>query len=100
MFNESMITANPDVASQRLGDELILLHLRDGVYYGLDAVGARMWELITELGAFEQICAAILQEYDVPSEQAETDLASLIAELQNLRLVDVSNRDGAACGEH
>ena len=35
-----------DVVHRMVGDEAVLLQLDSGVYYGLDPVGSRIWELL------------------------------------------------------
>ena len=43
---ETMIVVSKEQASAALGDEAAILNLKDGVYYGLDPVGARIWKLV------------------------------------------------------
>ena len=41
------------VVYKRVGDETILLDFDAGVYYGLDSVGARIWELLADARSLE-----------------------------------------------
>jgi hypothetical protein len=34
--------------ARTVGDETVILDLANGTYYGLDPVGARMWQLMSE----------------------------------------------------
>jgi hypothetical protein len=36
------------VMARTVGDETVILDLANGTYYGLDPVGARMWQLMSE----------------------------------------------------
>jgi hypothetical protein len=75
-----------------LADEAVLLDLESGVYYGLDPVGARIWQLVqapTTVGAVRE---AIVAEFDVAPERCERDLLALLRDLARAGLLDV--RDG------
>ena len=69
------------VIFKSVGDELVLLDLDRGIYYGLDPVGARMWQLLAEGAALETIVDTMTGEYEVEREALQADLARFTAEL-------------------
>ncbi|HZQ05368.1 MAG TPA: PqqD family protein [Anaerolineae bacterium] len=85
----SRVDVSEDVLFQELEGEAVLLNLKTERYYGLDAVGTRMWQLITAEGdvgaAFEQLS----QEYAVAPEVLRQDMAALIAKLSEVGLLTV-----------
>ena len=76
-----------DVVFRVLGDEAVILNLASGVYFGLDTVGARMWQLMSEHGSTDKVIAAMLDEYEVEERQLCSDLAKLIEQLSEKGLV-------------
>ncbi len=83
--------AAKDQASSDLGGEVAILDLKAGVYYGLDAVGARIWSLIQEPRTVNEIRNILLEEYEVEPEQCERDLLALLRRLADEGLVEVRN---------
>ena len=82
----------PDgIVFQSLQDELVLLNLHTGVYFGLNPVGARIWHLIQtrQPAPLRQVLDALVEEYDVPSDRCTDDLLSLIARLEENRLLEI-----------
>jgi hypothetical protein len=77
-----------------VGGEAVILHLDDGVYYGLNEVGARVWQLVQEPRRLSEIVDAIVSEYDVSREQCQGDVQGLVHELLEKKLVIV--RDAGA----
>jgi hypothetical protein len=72
----------PDqVATRRMGNEMILLNLETGTYFGLDAVGSRFLELLEQNGVLASAHRTMLQEFDVASKVLETDLLRLAEEM-------------------
>jgi hypothetical protein len=64
-----------------VGDEAVLLNLQTGTYFGLDPVGARYWQLLSEGRQLSEIIRALLDEYDVAEERLQQDLRALVAQL-------------------
>ena len=89
------VAAGKDVVSSRLADEIVILDLKSGVYHGLEAVGARIWELLEEAGHIAEIRDALLDEYEVAAERCEEDLVALIDELESHGLVQIIDQPGA-----
>jgi hypothetical protein len=75
------------VMSRRLGDDCVMLDLESGTYFGLDPVGARVWELLSDGKSVEEVCAILSDEYDASRELIESDVALLVKELADNGLV-------------
>lgn len=78
-----------DALIQRTGGEAIVLDIASERYFGLNAVGARLWTLLSEDPELAQAHRRLLDEYDVPSTQLESDLVAIVGELAEAGLVSV-----------
>lgn len=74
----SRVAPNEAVISTQLDDEAVLLNTHTGLYFGLDAVGARIWELLSGGAAEDEIAQRISQEYDAPEAQIARDVADFL----------------------
>lgn len=70
-----------------VSDGAILLHLKDGVYFGLDPVGFEIWRLLSEGHSCNAVVELLLGEYDVGSEQLLDDVVKLVQELESRCLI-------------
>ena len=77
------------VVAREVGNETVILDLVTGTYFGLNAVGARIWQSIGEGKTLAEICDAVIQEYNVVREDFERDLDGLIKELIAKELVRI-----------
>ena len=77
-----------DVLTQVVGDEMVLLHARTGVYYGLDAAGARMFSVVTTAESIPAACDTLLAEYDVEEARLGADVDALVEKLIGLGLLE------------
>jgi len=80
----------PDVLSQEVSGETVLLDLKGECYFGLDNVGTRIFQLLKEHGDLQKVRDTILKEYDVEEDQLENDLHELVAKLVEAGLVEIS----------
>ncbi len=92
---ETVVAAAPEQVSCDLAGEAAILDLKSGVYYGLDAVGARIWELIQQPKAVSEVHAALLEEYEVESERCLSDLLSILQSLSDNKLIEVRDAGDA-----
>ena len=70
-----------DVVFRDLAGESVLLNLSTSTYFGLDAVGTRLWHLIADHGSTALAIETLLAEYDVDGLQLQKDVEALINQL-------------------
>ncbi len=77
----------PHVMARAVGEELVILNLESGTYFGLDTVGARIWQLIGEGKLLSEVCEVAVSEYEVTRAVFEHDLQALLASLETQGLI-------------
>ena len=86
----STVVAVKDLVSADLADEVVMLHLQSGVYYGLDAVGVRIWEMIQEPRTVSEIRSTILEEFDVAPDRCQQEMLAFLQDLAVHDLIQVT----------
>lgn len=81
------VTIPDDVVVRDLAGEAVLLHLGTGTYFGLDAVGTRIWHRLAEHQSTDTIVPLLLEEFDVDEHQLRLDLETLVTQLLEKRLL-------------
>jgi Coenzyme PQQ synthesis protein D (PqqD) len=98
LFSDIASEHLPDIVVQRaqdqisrdLGSEGVILNLKNKMYYGLNGVGTRIWDLISEPRRVGEVLDIILEEYDVESGRCESDLVELLQNLSAEGLIQVT----------
>ncbi len=90
----SSVSIPDGILFRELQGEGVILNLNTGVYFGLDPVGTRIWQLLQDARPLQQVLDALLQEYDVPEARCREDLLTLLAQMRDKGLIEVS--DGTA----
>ena len=86
---------SPDVVYRTLGAEAIVLNLETGIYFGLDQIGNRVWELILQHD-LRTACDMLATEFDAPREVIERDVVDLVSALLTKNLVVPATPEGTA----
>ena len=95
LSGQSVVVAAKDQVSCDLQGEAAILNLANGVYYGLDLIGAQVWTLLQQPRRVEEIRDAVLREYEVEPERWQSDLLALLERLQAEGLIEVRDDPAA-----
>jgi hypothetical protein len=94
--DRTVVVAAKDQVSCDLAGEAAILNIKNGVYYGLDPIGAKIWNLMQEPRKVVEIQTAITNEYDVEPERCTRDLVGLLEKLLAEGLIEVKDGGPAA----
>jgi hypothetical protein len=82
-------TRSKDALSSIVAGEVVLMSPRSGEYFGLQDVGAVVWD---ELGkgqrSLDQLIERVLSEYDADEDLVREDLNELLGALEAKRLIE------------
>jgi hypothetical protein len=81
--------ANPDVIFKPVAEGAVLFSVKDEVYYGLNAVGMRIWQLLPPVhSSVNELCDALRTDYpQVDAAVLRADVMELLDELTALGLL-------------
>ncbi len=68
--------------------EKVMLSVHNGKYYNLGEVGGLIWELMSEPKSISELVDQLTEEYDVSSEECESQVRSFLDMLKKEELID------------
>ena len=87
------LVASTEVLVQNVGGESVLLDLSGELFFGLDEVGTRIWELLGEQQDIARLHQALCEEYDADRDMILEDLVELIGRLAEVGLVKFVDKE-------
>jgi hypothetical protein len=87
----TVISAAKDQISCDLAGEAAILNFKSGSYYGLNAIGARVWDLVQKPISVAAIIRSVTDEYAVEADVFERDLAVLLKKMEAEGLITASD---------
>lgn len=83
------VSINSDILSTSLEDELVMLHMERGFYYGVDGVARYIWEQLEQPNTGRNLCKTLQQRYVVDNETAEREVLAFLSSLQAADLLTI-----------
>jgi hypothetical protein len=88
---------SPQVISETIQGETIVIHLMTGTYYSLQNTAADAWEGIAASATAGEIAATLANRYDASVEEIEDGVAALVGQLRAEDLiVEMEDADATA----
>lgn len=78
---QSLIRRTSEAVSCELGGESVILDMATGVYFALDSIGTRIWDLLQTPCSMETLCDDLMQKYDVDAARCREDVMVLLQDL-------------------
>ena len=86
---DTLIRRGEELVASDLEGETVMMSVQSGMYYGLDSIGSRVWQLIEQPRSVSELCDILLQEYAVERAQCERDVIALLNEMHGEGIVDI-----------
>ena len=81
-----------ELVKREIAGDTILVPVGKSVYdsnglFLLNELGAFIWDILPGVASEEEICAAVLAEYDVSAETVKKDVAEFIHRLRSMDII-------------
>lgn len=81
------IIRHPDLVAAEMDDDLVMMSIEQGQYYGLSGVGPRIWELLERPATVERMTVILCDEFEIDDATCRRDLLNFTQELLDMGLV-------------
>ncbi|WP_194191082.1 lasso peptide biosynthesis PqqD family chaperone [Clostridium chrysemydis] len=80
---------NKDIDSSDLNGEKVMMNLNLGMYFGLNEVGSRIWEIIKDKKTQDEIVELLVEEYNVELDICKSEVQYFLDRLEENELITV-----------
>lgn len=87
--NETVIRRSEALLSNNLGDDVVMMDIEQGSYYGLEGVAARIWDFTEKPISVGSLCEKLSNEYDVSPEKCQEEVTAFLDSLLERKIVAV-----------
>jgi hypothetical protein len=89
-FNRGdVVVRNEQLLTTEIDDEIMAMNVARGECYGLDRIGSRIWAMIEQPRQVGELCATLMEEFEVDAETCWRDIDDLLKTLRDNDLVTV-----------
>ncbi len=74
-----------------IDEELVMMNIEKGEYYGLTKVASRIWMLLDKEISYGLLIETLLKEYEISEEVCRSEVQRFLIELEKRKLIRFSN---------
>jgi hypothetical protein len=80
---------NKEVIQSRVGDEVVMLDVESGYYFGLNSVASVIWDMMKEKIELNTLVENLMKEFDVDKATCELDTLELLEEMEVKKIIRI-----------
>jgi Coenzyme PQQ synthesis protein D (PqqD) len=95
---DAVLVRDSEPMAATVREEVVMLSLRAGAYFGLNPVGSEIWNLLSQPRRLGELCQALSRIYDVDRDTIWRDTSGFLEALLArglVRIVDPNSQDEA-----
>jgi coenzyme PQQ synthesis protein D (PqqD) len=79
---DTRLSRNGEILYAAVGtEEAVMMSVSAGRYYGLNAVAARIWELLERPRTIAELCALLQEEFEIDARTCEAEVLIFVDDL-------------------
>ncbi len=71
-----------------LDNEVAILDLKAAHYFGLNEVGAHIWQFLDEPRSVDGICRSVSEQFDIGPADCQADVSRFLASMRDAGLIE------------
>ena len=84
---QSVVSRNPEIIHSAMDDEVVMMSVDQGLFFGLDKIGAHIWEILETPKTGEEVISLLLSQYDVNRDQCENDTLRFLNNMLDKKVI-------------
>ena len=86
---QTVICRSEALLSNNLGDDVVMMDIEQGAYYGLEGVAARIWEFTETPVSVGLLCDRLTTEYEISPAQCRQEVTAFLGDLVNRNIFQI-----------
>lgn len=84
---ETVVSRNDEPVAVEVDRTVVMLSVDQGLYFGLEGAGSRIWTLLEHPRSVRELCEALVREFAVDPERCHREVCTFLEELRRAQLV-------------
>lgn len=83
----TVLVRSPEPLTASVGDEVVMLDVGKGSYFGLEGSGAAIWDLLATPRSVADLCDQLVRRFEVPPDVCRSEVIFFLCDLREAGLV-------------
>lgn len=90
MADDALVEREPTMIAAEVEDDVVLLHIKSGMFYQLNKVGARIWLLLETPATVAALCARLQESFEVTPQACREATVEFLDQLSEKGAVKIT----------
>jgi len=86
----TVIKRSDDIVHSDMDGEIVMMSIEQGEYYGIDAIGSDIWNILESEMSIHEICTKLCEKYDVEREQCAQDVLKFLTKMHEMKVIETA----------
>jgi len=91
LSGNSVIVRKNNLLHHEIDNDLVVVSIERGMYFGIEEIGKRIWSLIKTPQSISAICEILVQEYQIDYQVCQRDVIDFLIEALGEGIIEVHN---------
>ena len=88
---DTVVAKSPEPIAVEVDRSIVMMSLSQGMYYGLEGPGPRIWALLEQPRSAAQLTTLLCEEFEVDRETCLQDVCQFLDALEDAQLIQVQD---------
>ncbi len=88
---ETVISRSESLISNSLGEDVVMMDIEEGAYYGLEAVAASIWKHTETPISVGSLCELLMKEYKISNDRCLQEVTKFLGDMVDRKMVQISD---------
>ena len=89
---DTLVVRSDEPVAVEVDRTVVMMSLAQGMYYGLEGVGPRIWALLERPRSAAELCAELVTEFDVEAEECLQEVCGFLEQLRHAELIRIQEQ--------
>ncbi|HSK21298.1 MAG TPA: PqqD family peptide modification chaperone [Longimicrobiales bacterium] len=86
---QTVVARSDEPVAVEVDGTVVMMSIDQGMYFGLEGVGSRIWALLDRPRRVSDVCEALTQEFDIAADACRREVLRFLEELRAAQLIRI-----------
>lgn len=85
--DSTKLVQNADIIDSQIDDEVVMMDVEKGAYFGMNPVGSVIWENLASPQTIDELVTKLTDEYDISIKDCKAEVLPFVEQLSKINLL-------------
>ncbi len=85
--SETLVARNRGIVANMVGDEVVMMDMESGKYFGVNKTGSYIWQLLEQPTTLGELCDRLVADFGISKEQCTIEFKPFIEQMHKEKII-------------